>query len=108
MHVAAHRDQYHCPNCRWGRHCDEDLRWPTSVGPAGFLAFAISNVIESKTCFLPMITPFSSRMLNLYGHYKNSVFPLSGGLLEQPNLYLRAMELIDSTMNKLSREKTRG
>ena len=60
--------------------------------------------LESKTCLLPMITEFSRQMLSLYGHYKAHVLPLSGGVLEQPNIYAEAMQIIEGHSLKLQSE----
>ena len=43
-----------------------------------------------------MITPQSRYLQRLYGHYKNRLLPYAGGLLNQPNYYLEAMELISA------------
>jgi hypothetical protein len=51
-------------------------------------------VIESRTCLLPMITPGTRMMLQLYGHYKSKLLPHAGGLLDQPNYYVEAMEIL--------------
>lgn len=52
-------------------------------------------MVESNTCLLPMITDRSHTYIRLYRHYKNGLLPLAGGVLEQPNTYLQAMEIID-------------
>jgi len=43
-----------------------------------------------------MVTEQSAAYLRLFQHYKNSVMPRSGGLLDQPNAYMQAMELIEA------------
>lgn len=58
--------------------------------------FEIPGVIVSRTCLLPMITPQSRYLLRLYGHYQNRLLPYAGGLLNQPNYYIEAMEQIAS------------
>lgn len=58
------------------------------------MKWAIKGVIESRTCLLPMITPQSQYLLRLHKHYREGLLPLSGGLLEQPNYYLEAMEIL--------------
>jgi len=39
-----------------------------------------------------MVTYQSSFFLRLNGHYKNGILPYSGGLLDQPAVYIEAME----------------
>lgn len=56
--------------------------------------------MEFTTCPKPMITPESSWFLRLYRHYKNHLLPHAGGLLDQPNAYLEAMEVIDAAVNR--------
>lgn len=41
----------------------------------------------------------SLQFLRLYGHYKNHLLPHAGGLLDQPNVYLQAMEIIEGAVN---------
>lgn len=55
--------------------------------------------IESNVCFLPMITERSRFFLRLYSHYKNKHLVNAGGILDQPNIYLEAMELISGNDN---------
>lgn len=43
-----------------------------------------------------MITPQSRYLLRLYGHYKDRLLPYAGGVLNQPNYYIEAMEQIAS------------
>jgi hypothetical protein len=103
--VAAHKDQYHCDQCRFNRHCDEDFSWPGSRGPAGFVRFAIPGVIESKTCFLPMVTAASREWLRLHMDFKAGFLPFGGGTMEQPAAFREAMVLIESTLNEIHREE---
>jgi len=79
---------FDCNRCRWGRHCDE-------TNPAPFAQWQIPGVIASRTCLLPMVQPWAHRMMMLHRHYRNGRYPLSGGLLEQPNFYIEAMAVID-------------
>lgn len=88
MYRGEKAHTFNCEHCDWGRHCDES-------NPAPFAQWSITGVIESDICLKPMVTEFSLTMLRLYGHYKNHWLPLSGGLLEQSNTYLQAMEIID-------------
>jgi hypothetical protein len=87
MEVAHNAELFRCETCTWGRHCDES-------NPAPFAQWAIKGVIESRTCLLPMITPASRFLLRLHTHYREGVLPYKGGLLEQPNYYAEAMEVL--------------
>lgn len=95
--MAANRSKFDCQHCIWGRHCDDS-------NPALFDKWALPGVIESRTCLLPMITPFSWFMVELYGHYQNRLLPFAGGVLEQPAIYAEAMRTLDSTFNRISHE----
>jgi hypothetical protein len=66
--------------------------------------WVIPGVIESKTCLLPMITPQSMALIALYRHYQNRCLPYAGGLLDQPNAYTEAMQLLDQQFNELKAE----
>jgi hypothetical protein len=61
-------------------------------------------VIESRTCFLPMITPASHFLTKLYRHYKAGVLPYAGGLLEQPAYYAEAMDILAGIEARLAAE----
>ncbi len=102
MEVAFHRERFDCRACRYQRHCDER-------NPAPFPMFAIAEIgLESRTCLLPMIHDGSRELMRLYRHYKNNLLPYAGGVLEQPNAYLEAMEVIDAHQTKLAAEAARG
>lgn len=78
--------------------------------PAPIVKWVIKGVIESRTCLLPMITPESRHLLRLHKHYRYGLLPLGGGLLEQPNLYLEAMEILsdrEAVLQAEQLEKTR-
>jgi hypothetical protein len=104
--VAAHRDRFECETCRWGRHCDASR-------PARIKQWVIKDArgrvqMESDICLLPMITPFSSQIMDLLQHYRQGRFPLGGGVLDQPNAYLEAMRVVENrlaTIEKEQREK---
>jgi hypothetical protein len=50
--------------------------------------------MDLKTCPLPLVSDMSRTILSLHKHYQNGCFPYSGGLFDQPNLYIQAMELL--------------
>jgi len=52
-----------------------------------------------------MINGFSDQMIGLYWHYKNGLLPFSGGVMEQPSVYLEAMRIIDSAYSRIQAEK---
>lgn len=101
-------DLFDCKKCRVGHWCDEDFRWPASRGPAPQPILIIKDVIESRTCFLPMVTDLSRELLHARGHYHNRMMPFPGAALEQPALFLQALSTIDNTVAEIEREKTRG
>lgn len=52
-----------------------------------------------------MITASSHRFLRLHTHYKNGFLPEAGGICDQPNLYLEAMEFLEGTFNGINNER---
>jgi len=52
-----------------------------------------------------MISSFSIQMIGLYWHYKNGILAFQGGVMDQPKIYLDAMQIIDSTYNRIQAEK---
>jgi len=65
-----------------------------------FPRWEIPNVIESKTCLLPMVTQQSMMLMKLYKHYSNNILLKQGGILDQPNFYIEAMEILDQKVNE--------
>ncbi len=105
-------ERFDCQKCCIGHWCDDDFRWPKSRGPASVPILIIKNVIESRTCFLPMVTEFSKELLHWRGHYHQHILPLAGGAQDQPAVFLDALNLIDGTVadieNKRAARKPRG
>lgn len=95
--MRDNQEDFNCDACNH-KHCDIDKKIPGSNGPAGFDMWQIKSgnkiIMESNICPLPMITQRTLYMISLHKHYKNSVLPCSGGLLDQPNYYLQVMELL--------------
>lgn len=52
-----------------------------------------------------MITPESHLWLRLHRHYRGHILPRAGGILDQPNKYVEAMEALSSTFNKIERDQ---
>lgn len=46
-----------------------------------------------------MVTHESQEAIKLYGFYKQKILALSGGVLEQPDKYLKAMQTIERHIN---------
>jgi len=55
----------------------------------------VPGVIDSNVCLKPMITSASAFYLRLHAHYKNGLLPYSGGLLDQPAVFIEIMEIIE-------------
>lgn len=66
--------------------------------------FVIPGVIESRTCLLPMVGEREAEMLRLFQHYRQQLLPLAGGLLDQPNNYIEAMEIIGAAIASAKQE----
>lgn len=103
-HVAAESDRFHCDRCTWGRHCDDK-------NPAPFEKFVITmdgrDFLKSRTCLLPMITTQSQRFMRLHWHYRRQMLPHAGGVCDQPNLYIEAMEVLEKTFNQIEADRAR-
>jgi hypothetical protein len=69
------------------------------------VVWIVPEVIESRTCLLPMISEWSRLMVRLWGHYRQHVLPFAGGLMDQPASFMEAMEIIEGTNNRLQQEK---
>lgn len=95
IEVAKHADSFNCDTCPH-HNCDSDGSRPGSRGPGVPGQWEVRGVIRSNTCLLPMITAFSHECLRLYRHYKNGVLMHTGGLYDQPRVYIQAMGVIDA------------
>lgn len=95
--MAWNAEAFNCEHCPWGRHCDE-------TRPAPYKQWVIKKVIESDVCLLPMITQESRFLLRLHEHYRRGLLAREGGILEQPNYYLEAMELLAEQEAQLKAE----
>jgi hypothetical protein len=52
-----------------------------------------------------MITASSRLWLRLHMHYRVNILPVSGGIMQQPNKYIEAMEVLTSTFNGIERSQ---
>ena len=83
--------EFDCANCSH-RYCGDGVKG--SNGAAPYLKWMITGVGTFNSCPLPMITEETDFFLRMYKHYKNGILLIGGGLLDQPNKYLEAMEMI--------------
>lgn len=96
VEVKNNITNFNCATCRL-KNCDETGNWPGSLGPAPRPVWRVKSLdMKSTTCLLPMVTELSWWLLEQYQHYKNRMLPIAGGLLDQPNVYLKAMEFLDA------------
>ena len=68
---------------------------------------AIPGVIESRICFLPMVSAASREWLRLHMDCKVGFLPWGGGTQEQPAAFREAMLLIESTLNQIHNEEAK-
>lgn len=52
-----------------------------------------------------MITPESAEFLRLFGWYKSHVLPFGGGLYDQPNAFIEAMQIIEARWAMIEAER---
>lgn len=64
-------------------------------------------MIESNVCLLPMISADSHRFLRLHKHYDKGLLPHAGGICDQPNLYIEAMECLEHAFAGIESERRR-
>ena len=77
-----------------------DPDWPKSKGASDYETLDVKGVFESSVCLKPMVTHLSDQMMGLYKHYENGVLWRSGGISDQPAIYLQAMEIIGPRLLK--------
>lgn len=83
--------EFDCASCSH-RYCGEGVRGSNGVAP--YRKWSIAGVGEFNSCLLPMISDQSDFFLRMHKHYVKGILIKSGGLMEQPNKYLEAMEII--------------
>lgn len=104
-HVAAgYPKPFVCGACVWGRHCDASRPAPF---PQWSIVYYGERIFEGNTCPLPTVPPWARELTSLYRHFKHSVFPFAGGLLEQPAFYKRAMEILDGVFAEIESERVK-
>lgn len=52
-----------------------------------------------------LITAKSLAMIQLHQHYRNAILPYGGGIYDQPNAYIEAMQIIDGRLSKIVLER---
>lgn len=97
MAVLRNRKDYDCAACKWGRHCDDS-------NPAPYRKFVLKGFMKSRTCFLPMVTPRASYLIELFQHYQSNHLFVPGGVSSQPHVYMHAM----SKLSELATEAPEG
>ena len=60
----------------------------------------ITGVGEFNTCPLLMPTAESAALLRLYPYFEKGILPFAGGLLDQPNGVVQAMDIIRARVNE--------
>lgn len=76
------QDPPRCGQC----DCDERHQVPYAKWRIGDETF--------RTCPAYLVTERSAAMLRLYSHYTEGHLPMPGSLLEQPNGFVEAVEII--------------
>lgn len=100
MNVSRSAEGFNCATCHH-KHCDE-----TNPGPPGMIE--IRGVIKTNICLLPMVTPESWELVRLHGHYAKGRVPFSGGVLEQPAAFVRAVEVIEDAIRQGDEEMAKN
>jgi hypothetical protein len=69
-------------------------------GDAGFERWEIDGQWKSRQCPRKLITQESRDWLQIFQTYKAGFLLVSGGILDQPAVYINAMTLIDTLISK--------
>ena len=102
--ITANPHDYDCARCA-AKHCDTDRRLPESIGPAAFDEFVIYSsvqgeppIYEANTCPLPTVGAGIWSLFRLYRLFEKGVLFTAGGVSDQPNVYLDAMDRIEQAL----------
>lgn len=60
------------------------------------------------SCPIKMITDRTSKFLRFFKFYKDGFLPNQGGILEQPKMFLDAIQIIDSELNDIIEHRERN
>lgn len=64
---------------------------------AGYVKWFVPEIeLESSICLRWLVNERSVFLLRLYNHYKNNILPNAGGWLDQPNVFVTAVEVIEN------------
>ena len=99
LEVRDNPKDFNCQECKLEHFCDKECEWPGSIGDAGYALIEVKRNgyhFESSTCLLPQLTERTRNFFKLHRHYQQGNLLVEGGLYDQPNVYLVAMEIIDA------------
>lgn len=85
--MRADAEKYNCKTCTT-RFCDAGR-------PAPFDKWVLPDGTPSRTCLLPMVTRHTRELLRYYDFYRAGHLPREGGMLNQPNKFIQAIEVIE-------------
>lgn len=77
-------------------------------GRQGFPRWRLEGIYESNVCPRRVVTDDSARWLSLYPHYEKGHLLMRGALSDQPAIFIDAMALIASTIDKARAEQRSG
>ena len=84
--MQANLKAFNCDNC----DCNDEHN-------AGFEKWFIPEIdFGSSTCLRWLVSARSVHLLRIYNQYKQNILPFAGGWLDQPNLFVEAMETTDN------------
>jgi len=93
--VQANVKAFDCDNCE----CDDEH-------DIGFQKWYIPEIdFSSSVCLRYLVTARSVQLLRIYNQYRANILPLAGGWLDQPNLFVDAMETISNHKAKSEGKK---
>ena len=98
IEVSSNSNNFDCQKCKYDHYCGDDKKsFPQSVGVAKYAVVEIKRaglVFELESCPLPMITARSRYFFQLFRDYKRGNLLKSGGVYDQPNVYMQAMRIL--------------
>ena len=98
IEISENRQKFDCQQCSCHHYCGEDKElFPQSKGSASFDLFEIKRAglsIKLNSCLVPMVTRRTNYFLQMYGDYKRGNLLGSGGVNDQPNLYVQTMRFL--------------
>ncbi|MBI5789288.1 MAG: hypothetical protein HZA78_10580 [Candidatus Schekmanbacteria bacterium] len=98
--VLLNQAEFDCRRCtkamKVEKGCEEDSPLPERW---------VIDAEAYRRCPLKLVSGLSWSAIRLYQYYRQGFLPVTGGILDQSNLFLQALEIIQGSFNEVNHEQ---